>query len=119
MAEVPRVEKELTDPRYTLANERTMLAWTRTALALIAAGLAFIQFIELVQPGGRRLIGVALIIIGSLVALVSGGEWRRREQAIREGRPIDMSWLGWVVTIGVAVTGEAATVVVVTGVGAP
>ena len=29
------------DVRFSLANERTFLAWTRTALALIAGALAF------------------------------------------------------------------------------
>ncbi len=35
------------DLRFVLANERTFLAWTRTALALIGAGLALTQL-----PGG-------------------------------------------------------------------
>ncbi len=31
------------EARFTLANRRTFLAWSRTALALVAAGLASVQ----------------------------------------------------------------------------
>ncbi len=33
------------DARFTFANERTFLAWSRTALALVVAGLAVIQLL--------------------------------------------------------------------------
>ncbi|WP_143342795.1 YidH family protein, partial [Crossiella equi] len=39
------------DPRFTLANERTFLAWIRTSLGLMAAGVAVEA---LGHPGGHQ-----------------------------------------------------------------
>jgi putative membrane protein len=104
------------DPRFTLANERTLLAWSRTSLAFIAAGLAVIQFFDhFVVPGGRRLIGVPLILLGGVVAGVSGRQWNQREEAMRAGRPIPKSRLGPAVSIGIVVIGIVAAVVAATG----
>jgi putative membrane protein len=111
---------ESVDPRNSLANERTLLAWTRTALAFIAAGLAVIQFFDrFTVPGGRRLIGLPLIVLGCVVAWVSGREWRQREDAIRAGRPIAQSRLGMVVSIAVVATGVMALLVAALGLSSP
>ena len=57
------------DVRLSFANERTFLAWERTALALITAGLAITQLLPAFDfPGGRRLIGLPLIGLGILIA---------------------------------------------------
>jgi putative membrane protein len=105
------------DPRFTLANERTLLAWSRTSLAFIASGLAIIQFFDhFVMPGGRRLIGIPLILLGGMIAAVSGRQWSQREAAMRAGQPIPKSHLGEVVSIGVVVIGVVAAVVAATGV---
>ena len=42
------------DPRFTLANERTFLAWNRTALSLVAGGLAVVQLLDEVDPPALR-----------------------------------------------------------------
>jgi putative membrane protein len=104
------------DPRFTLANERTLLAWSRTSLAFIASGLAIIQFFDhFVMPGGRRLIGVPLILLGGMVAAVSGRQWHEREEAMRAGRPIPKSSLGQVVSIGIVLISVVAGFVAATG----
>lgn len=60
------------DPRFVLANERTFLAWSRTALALVAAGLAVTQLLhEVAVPWGRRLLGVPLILTGGAIGYLS------------------------------------------------
>ena len=43
------------DPRFTFANERTFLAWSRTALALVVAGLGIVQLLPPFPgvPAGR------------------------------------------------------------------
>ncbi|MEV4220464.1 DUF202 domain-containing protein [Nonomuraea sp. NPDC049725] len=79
--------------RFTFANERTMLAWNRTALALVVAGLAIVQLLPPFAgaPGGRRLLALPLILLG---ALLPGGaylEWRRNQRALRHGRPLPSS----------------------------
>src|SRR6185437_4575712 len=63
------------DPRFTFANERTFLAWNRTALALIAAGLAAAQFLKFNLHGLRLIIAVPLIVLGALLALASYSHW--------------------------------------------
>lgn len=101
------------DPRYTLANERTLLAWTRTALAFVAAGLAFVEWLDTLQvPGGRRVIGVPLIAIGAVAAVASAVRWRSREASIARGEPVAAApVLPWIVAGSVAVVGVVAIIV--------
>jgi putative membrane protein len=76
------------DPRFTLASERTFLAWSRTALGLVAAGLAVTQLVEVDGALGRRLIGAPLIGAGATVAALAH---RRRvlvERALANGDPL-------------------------------
>lgn len=76
------------DPRFTFANERTFLAWNRTALALIGAGLAAVQFLHFNLHGLRLLIALPLIVLGAALALASYGHWLESERAMRLGRPV-------------------------------
>ena len=65
------------DVRFTYANERTFLAWNRTALALIATGVAATQLLPKLQvEWGRRLLGLPLIALGAVVAAESLRQWR-------------------------------------------
>lgn len=73
------------DYRFTLANERTFLAWVRTALALMAAGVAVVQYL----PGlgaGRHALGFLLVALGGVLAASSYSRWARNERAMRLGR---------------------------------
>lgn len=77
------------DYRFTLANERTFLAWLRTALALIAGGVAVVQLVpEFAFPGARRLLGLALTATGGLVALGAVRRWQRVQTAMRRGEDL-------------------------------
>ena len=94
----------LPDVQLSFANERTFLAWERTALGLITAGLAITQLLPSFDfPGGRRLIGLPLIALGIVIGAVSYWEWRRNQDAIREDRPLPQSRLPLVVAIVVSV----------------
>jgi putative membrane protein len=71
------------DYRFTLANERTFLAWLRTSLALIAAGVAAVQLLpEFGVHGGRRAIGLVLVGLGVLVSLGGTRRWRQVQSAM-------------------------------------
>ncbi|AFE17133.1 transmembrane protein [Mycobacterium tuberculosis RGTB327] len=73
------------DYRFTLANERTFLAWQRTALGLLAAAVALVQLVpELTIPGARQVLGVVLAI---LAILTSGMGLLRWQQADRRHAP--------------------------------
>ena len=88
------------DYRFTLANERTFLAWLRTALALDAAGIAVVHLLpELLVPGLRELAGVALVALGAVVAASAYARWRRYQQALRTGRPLPDSRLPAVLVV--------------------
>ena len=72
------------DYRYSLANERTFLAWVRTGLALIAGGLACAQFLPPLPIAHlREGIAILLLVLGGLVALRAVDHWARTERAMR------------------------------------
>jgi putative membrane protein len=83
------------DPRFTLANERTFLAWNRTALALVVAGLGIVQLLPPFPgvPWGRHALGVPLIALGAAVSAAAYLEWRQNQSAMRHGRPLPRSLL--------------------------
>jgi putative membrane protein len=91
------------DPRFSLANERTFLAWIRTALALIAAGVA-LEALELpIQPGLRIASSVLFIVLGLLAALQSWIGWVRTERSLRLERALPAPSLGVVIASGLCV----------------
>ena len=100
------------DPRFTFANERTFLAWNRTALALIAGGLAVAQFFDEGSRGSRLAIAAPLVLLGAALALTSHGRWRANQRALRLGEPLPGSALPRVLAGGVALVGIVAAVVV-------
>jgi len=81
------------DPRYTFANERTFLAWSRTALALVVAGLGVVQLLPPFPgvPWGRHVLGVPLIVFGAVVAVTAYLEWVRNQRAMRLRQPLPQS----------------------------
>lgn len=83
------------DARFTFANERTFLAWHRTALALVVAGLAIIQLLPPFPgaPWGRHLLAVPLIGLGAVVSVASYLEWVRDQRALRRGEPLPPTYL--------------------------
>jgi putative membrane protein len=101
------------DARYTFANERTFLAWTRTALAFILAGLGIVQLLPPFHgvPWGRHLIGVPLIVIGAVIAIVSYSQWVRSQRALRRGEPLPRSLLPVILAITVTVMAVISAVV--------
>src|SRR3954454_1687198 len=76
------------DPRFTLANERTYLAWNRTALALVGGGLAAAEFLRFDWDAVRLLVSLPPILMGGLLAATSSRRWEANERAMREGRPL-------------------------------
>jgi putative membrane protein len=100
------------DVRFSYANERTFLAWNRTALALIAAGLAVTTLLpEFDVSYGRRLIGVPLIALGALLAWASYRRWVDNERAMRLGRPLPPSNLPRVLAVGIGIAAILAAVI--------
>jgi putative membrane protein len=101
------------DVRFTLANERTFLAWNRTALALVVAGLGIVQLLPPFPgvPWGRHALGVPLIVLGAAVSVTAFREWRRTQSALRRSEPIPQSVLPRILVV--TITGVAALSAVV------
>ena len=77
------------DYRFSLANERTLLAWVRTALALDVAGLGVIRFAPpLGWAGGRELVGGVLILFGAATAWSGYRRFLATDRAMRAGDPL-------------------------------
>lgn len=100
------------DARFSLANERTFLAWIRTSLALLAGGVALEALGLSLQPDLRLAASLVLIGAGIVTPVQAWWGWRRTEAALRRDQPLPSAVLA--LPIGVAVL--AAGVLVALGV---
>jgi putative membrane protein len=104
------------DYRFSLANERTFLAWIRTSLALLAGGVAVVKLVpQFGPPSGRLALGLALVSLGFLVASTSFLRWARNERAIRSGRALPYSRIPPTLAIGLAAVALATVAFFVSG----
>jgi putative membrane protein len=114
---------DLNDPRVFFAAERTLLAWTRTSLTLMAFGFVierfglFVQMLRVMEGHVLRReasfwVGVSFILFGSLLSIVSVVQYRL---VLRTLKPVEIPEGYWV-NVGVysnlalAVFGAAITV---------
>ncbi|MCX5408291.1 DUF202 domain-containing protein [Streptomyces sp. NBC_00335] len=110
-----RDEGETPDYRFSLANERTFLAWIRTALALIGGGFAVDQFLPDLRWAVRVGMAIALLAVGAACSLRAVNHWVRCERAMRRGEDLPMSRFPVVLSLGVGLVAVAMVVVVLLG----
>ncbi|MEW2415654.1 DUF202 domain-containing protein [Streptomyces sp. NPDC046866] len=110
-----RDEGETPDYRFSLANERTFLAWIRTALALIGGGFAVDQFLPDLRWGVRVGMAFALLAVGAACALRAVNHWVRCELAMRRGEDLPPSRFPVLLGLGVGLVAVAMVVVVLLG----
>lgn len=103
------------DYRFTLANERTFLAWIRTALAFAAAAVAVVHVVPSSADGPdlRTVVGVGLAVASVVLAGIALHRWISVERAMREGRPVRSTLGPYAVAVCMALTGVVATILVV------
>lgn len=104
------------DYRFTLANERTFLAYVRTALALLAGGVAVVQL----APGfggtvGRHALSVLLLGLAVVVAAASLRRWRGNQRSMRRGEALPPTRLPQLLAAGVALAAVLAVVALAVG----
>jgi len=98
----PRYGDPVVDVRFLLANERTLLAWVRTALALLAAGGGVYEFTDI---SGRRPLAVALATIGIASAIAGATRYITTARAIRAGEEMRASRGPELLAVAVAALG--------------
>ena len=76
------------DYRFTLANERTFLAYERTAIGLVAASVAVLQIFE---GWEHTVLGVVLLVAGTVASVGGYVRFRKADAAIRAGEPLPMN----------------------------
>ena len=77
------------DPRWSLANERTALAWVRTSLALIAGGVGLTSLARVADlPRAIDLVSAAICLLGAAVGASAFRTYRRRDAAMRADEPL-------------------------------
>lgn len=94
---------EAPDPRFTLANERTFLAWIRTALALLGGGVAIEAFgAQAFEPRLRIAMAMSLVVLSLLLSAGACLRWLQVERALRQRRPLPLPALVPVLAMGSA-----------------
>jgi putative membrane protein len=107
----PRGIGDEPDYRFTLANERTFLAWIRTALALAAGGLAAVSLLDEVTLG--ETLGVVLLALSFVTAASAYRRWALNERSMRLNEPLPTSRLPMLMAIGTAIVAVMAAIILV------
>lgn len=89
------------DYRFSLANERTFLAWIRTALALTAGGLGAISLLP--DLFGSEALGLMLLALAFATAGTAYRRWALNETAMRLNQPLPPSRLPLIVAVATSV----------------
>ncbi|MEU4895319.1 DUF202 domain-containing protein [Streptomyces sp. NPDC044780] len=110
-----RTEGDTPDYRFSLANERTFLAWLRTAMALVGGGFAVDQFLP--ETGRPLRLALALILLagGAMCALRAINHWMRCERAMRRGEDLPVSRFPVVLAVAVGVVALLMVIVAAFG----
>lgn len=101
------------DPRFTLANERTFLAWIRTALGLIAAAVGLEAFGgDVIGSAVRTAFACALLVCSAILVVVAVARWLSVERAMRTQRPLPLPWAAFFLAVLLATAGIGLAVAI-------
>ena len=98
------------DARFSLANERTFLAWVRTSLALMAAGLAVEALRVPIAPSVRLIVAVLLVLAGIGAVAQAWVGWTTTERALRTRAPLPSAGLKLSLVLSLMMVGVGVTI---------
>lgn len=100
------------DYRFTLANERTMLAWIRTSLAFLAGGIALreasVASSALEFDGARRVLAILAVALSLATVSIGIVRWHMVQSAMRGRRALPPNAGLYAITLGVVGVGVVA-----------
>lgn len=106
------------DPRFTLANERTFLAWIRTSLGLIAGAVALEAFAgDRIPEVIRTPLACVLLVLAALLAVASFRRWIRLERAMRHDEPLPVPQASILLVVGIAIGATVLVAAILGGAG--
>jgi putative membrane protein len=109
-------ERQEPDPRITLANERTFLAWIRTSLGMIAGGVALAEFGNKIEPAAVRVsLALAPVVGGTTLSMLAFRRWRSLDRVLREHAPLPPPNFALGLSVLVAAVGLLLSVTLVLG----
>lgn len=104
------------DPRFTLANERTFLAWIRTSLGLTAGAVALEAFGgDEIPEVVRTPLACILLVLAALLAIVAFRRWIRIEFAMRHSQPLPMPQASILLVLGISIGAVVLTIGILSG----
>lgn len=103
------------DYRYSLANERTFLAWIRTSLSLIAGSVAVVQLVPPFRvENARTALGLLLAAAGVATAILAYQRWSANERAMRSESALPYTWMLAVMSSAIALVGVVVLLLALT-----
>ena len=105
-------EQNEPDVRFSLANERTLLAYQRTAIGLLAAAVAVVHFLD--DEDYALTLAAILLLMGAVAAIGGHRRYLAADRAIREGHALPTGQTPAMLTLGLVLCLVVATAYVVT-----
>lgn len=104
------------DPRFTLANERTFLAWIRTSLGLMAGAVAMEAFAgDEIPEIVRTPLACILLVLAALLGMVAFRRWIRIEVSMRHKQPLPVPQASILLVLGIAISAVLLVVAILAG----
>lgn len=100
------------DYRFLLANDRTLLAYVRTALALQIAGLGVLQFLTQGTDAIRLTLGSVIVLMGSSLGAAGYHRWLSNDRTIRANAEMQSTRSLPLVVAGVVVVPIIAVIMI-------
>ncbi len=111
----PKTKNLDPDVRFLLANERTLLAWIRTALAILAGGIALIQLSN-EDSATQNIIGTVVVLLGAFMATIGYVRFQAADKAIRRGKLPTLGHEPFIQTGGIIIVALALVVTHLVGI---